>query len=182
MMERYEDGVTFTPADTARLNEILGTFHDTFRKRRNPVFKSGKNNLYATFGDSGKDISWNKLIDKPNPQAVAKKAMRWAIVPQIKRAMASMIPGECAWCGTDAALVCDHKDIAFVTLATEWMTLRGTPETTEGPQGIGRVIADPEMLVDWCAFHEERATYQLLCGPCNSKKGAKGEGELEGEQ
>lgn len=40
-------------------------------------------------------------------------------------------------------------------------------------KGCGDLIADIDLEAHWIAFHAARATYQLLCRSCNSRKGAR---------
>lgn len=178
LIDRQEVDVVFCAEDTAAMNEIMGTAFDSFCKKNNPLWPNDTRHVHACFSGLWKDISWKGLIEKPSAASLVKKVLRESVARDMRDALYAIEPRECAACAADDDLTVDHLDEPFNTIATDWMTIRGTPELKEPAHGQGQMIADIDVEADWIAFHASRATYQILCRSCNATKGARGNGYL----
>jgi hypothetical protein len=174
LIDSQRVNVEFSQKATDEMNELLGTAFDSFCKRRNPVYPGDTRHIYACFSGMWKDVSWKNLIIKPSPMALAKRALRESVAPDLRDAFYAIEPHECAVCSSLDDLTVDHLDEPFNSIATSWIALRGTPDLKEPPHGQGLMFADADLEADWIAFHASRATYQIACRSCNSQKGARG--------
>jgi len=173
LLDRQFVGVEFSAEDAASMNEILGTAFDGFCKRDNPRSSKDTRHLYACFAGLWKDVSWRKFIVRPSQVSLVKAALREAVYSDTRDAFYALVPKECAVCKGLDDLTVDHVGVPFISIANDWIALRGPPALKDGPHGLGRMIADLDTEADWIAFHASRATYQILCRPCNSRKGAR---------
>lgn len=133
------------------------------------------------------DISWKKCISQKDKtdMALLKEAMRLAIMPQImnfKDIIGSIHPIDtypCQLCGVDLKnrndIQIDHvgkkfRDIAkeFIESQSEW-----PKEFDDCPRSNAAKFKpeDIKFEVEWGEFHLHRASYRVLCGPCNVKEG-----------
>lgn len=99
------------------------------------------------------DISWNLCIHQ-NRRALDIANMRKLIEHQVKKFKLSQKELSCAECNSATDIHVDHV-VSFKTLLEKFK------------------VEHPELDdAAWISFHEKNAVLQLLCAPCNYKKGA----------
>lgn len=84
----------------------------------------------------------------------------------------------CAHCGESdwQTLTLDHKQPSFRALVVDFIKQLDSdvPLTFSGETVVSFRPEERFLEEKWVAFHHERATYQVLCRGCNSRKGQKG--------
>ena len=103
-------------------------------------------------------------------------AMRSSIAPFIRDFFKNAIH-KCVLCGSINNLQTDHKTIPFSTIKNMFLAknVLPIPETFSKNQFLNACFrqTDSEFESAWISFHNNNADYQVLCGPCNSKKSDK---------
>lgn len=138
-------------------------------------------------------VSWRACIVRmrrqrcdalPREVQQLHSAMRTAIRRQLATWRKANAPkgALCSSCGATATraspLQVDHADPPFKTLRDMFLATCA-PESLPLRFGYGVSHASaflPEnkaLARQWQRFHQERATYQILCKPCNASKGAR---------
>lgn len=113
-------------------------------------------------------------------RARALSAMRRCVEPLSRAFYLSERHEEmaCALCGAplyDSMAHVDHVE-PFVEIASSFAGMQGGFSailTQESRDGMGHSMSDEDMAGDWFAYHQMRATLQILCPTCNMSKGAK---------
>ncbi len=126
-------------------------------------------------------ISWNTCITghKNTPEQNMIAAMRTAIVPDTMAAKQGL-ENKCAGCGDINNLEIDHKNPIFIHIVKEFLEIYTeygvAPEFYDEIPRTHQIVfqeKDAGLKNAWVSHHRSRATYQILCRPCNSKKGTK---------
>ena len=166
--------VDFPPELLDVVNALLHTDLIRIQRRKNPEWPNDQRHIWATpvcdpdyFGAWG----WNDSISPKPELRTIKLAMRKVIQPDLK-AFRDVVATQCEQCGTTDDLTTDHV-LPFDYLAQSFLNKYGWPKIKDGKPGEGKVLADPQVIEQWVAFHTTNALYQILCRSCNSSKGTK---------
>lgn len=169
------------------------------QRHQHTGFKLSPNNngfhVEAVFGDEAVDFSVNKVIDfrdksfEQKTQQLAEEhlddAMRSAINPSIQRYRNSVYDKQkyhpCACCKKSldrSKSEVDHKGASFRDIKKTFLLLtsRATPTNFVDDKVLRcKVFVDNACLFvrEWIAYHNERASLQILCGSCNRSKGCR---------
>jgi len=124
--------------------------------------------------DGTKDtISWNKCLSgKPDrPDELLTRAMRTAIQYQLKKFKRTQIH-QCAICSSRKEITVDHYPTKFKQIKEDFLLGRVYPTTFTKNYRSQDCFheEDKQFEREWQAFHEERATYRILCSTCNMKE------------
>jgi 5-methylcytosine-specific restriction endonuclease McrA len=128
----------------------------------------------------------NSNVDTKKSQKIhLTEACRSAILCDVNAFNASYdaIDRVCAKCESVEALSVDHKTTPFSTIFTDFMEgeLDEIPTKFDFDRKCNTAIFkrdDDEFKERWILYHRSRATYQLLCKPCNSSKGKRSNAEF----
>lgn len=185
IIDRNEMDVPFSPDDLIDFSEVTGTEVRFAVRRVNPTWPKDPRHVHAIVYDWTEpgEWSWRKAIeidrDRDPAQAAElrrrfneQKALRESIREQLREFRECVDPQQCELCGSGNDLCADHLDPPFIEIANEFLRQYGPLRLSPFP-GCCDHIADPDVEAAWIAFHAQRATYQLLCRSCNSKKGAR---------
>ena len=185
LIDHYAVDEPFGSECLKELSELTGTELRFAVKRFNPQFQSDTRHLHVTAYDWDEPVqwSWRSAIQiaharDPEEARAAKQrhkllfALRDAIRPGMRDFRSACEPTECSVCGSTEQVTTDHATPPFIRIALEFIELNQAIRLRE-VQGCGDLIADDGLKVQWIAFHDTRASYQLLCRSCNSKKGAR---------
>jgi len=186
IIDRNQIDVPFPPGDVAEFADVTGT-NVTFAVRRiNPTFPKDPRHVHVIAYDwsEPREWSWVKAINisrDRDPEEAARmrrhqheqKALRYAIARDLRDFLDAQDPAECVSCGPADDLTADHAGEPFVKIARAFMDEHGPLELRETP-GMGATLASLDVEAAWIAFHASRATYEVLCRSCNSRKGARG--------
>lgn len=176
----YKIGETLSPADMDTLIENAGwkvySGITAIRVGTNAKAPNKVCTYVSINGVEGKTPwGWAKAIDGLSASKDVDAALRNAIAPQMKAYRESLAPEErkCAKCGC-THIQTDHHETSFDAIKKAFLEVHpvDTIGLNEGEGGIGWQLND-EYRGMWLAFHDPVATYQPLCGPCNSSKGNK---------
>lgn len=179
VIDRNVFGKAFSPADTAEMNYALGTAHQGFERRHNSRFPADPRHLYCLGLFGWESLSWNKCVSPVSETAKLKAVLRESIAPCTAEAR-EVLGDTCAHCGSASNLTVDHTDPSFDEIAKAY--LKGVnPEIAPHPSGSGWMFTVESVEAHWIAFHASRAAYQTLCRSCNSSKGKRGMGYLQGK-
>jgi 5-methylcytosine-specific restriction endonuclease McrA len=136
--------------------------------KRNAMFHQLELGVWK--GATFEEISWKKCLGH-NPNRLLS-AMRYEITSQIL-AFGFQAEQVCVECGRLDCLVVDHIE-PFSLLVKEFKSI--CPIPTVFTDGIGNQSAfhkEEPFAAEWSAYHKRRATLQMLCSPCNAKKGSR---------
>jgi hypothetical protein len=174
LFDKYKIGDVLSTEDTKAMNGFVGQDHFGYKLARNERYPGAKgHHVLVPAIDGWYAWSWVRAISGYNPIDNIKKAMRDE-VHHVGQSFMFVAAKCCVKCAAVEDLQADHRDIPFSVLARDWLGTQFLyPELARGPSDVGWVFKDPAALADWLKFHNERATYQVLCGSCNASKGAK---------
>ena len=119
-------------------------------------------------------ISHTECLNKSTNTTILGCAMRKAIYPHTYEYKMNCKNDVCCFCGSSNNLAVDHI-YPFSKLQKEFIKTMPAPTTFDN-DSIGTIIfsdADKLFESEWIKYHNSKATYQILCTTCNSKKGAK---------
>lgn len=138
-------------------------------------FPNNTRHLSIEIDGAWSEKSWRKLISPITANQKAKKVMRDIVSDEMRDYMASAEPKVCAYCGTIENLTVDHVYPPFTSIASDFIKENGVPKIEKGKDCFGPInrFADMNLEANWIEYHSARAVYQILCGPCNSAKGAR---------
>lgn len=84
----------------------------------------------------------------------------------------------CHCCDGQRGLQVDHCGDPFAKILDDYLSERGLrldDICAERVSNVTCAIVDPRIdLREWLAYHDARAQFVFLCGPCNSRKGSGG--------
>ena len=84
----------------------------------------------------------------------------------------------CVLCGNDDRLAVDHFNVPFQQILDEYIVENGICVSKLQVKEIRRNIWDfvdaDELRDNWIRYHDGRATFRILCKPCNGECGAYG--------
>lgn len=145
--------------------------------------------LHVVYQDGTKDsISWNKCLDALWSSKANRAAAPLGDLPKIvyvkafRRAIHNTSRGKfleehdrkrdsCSDCGAWGVLMhVDHDKTPFTDIYDEFMCYNKPIELVK--HGVLYDFKDKETKQKWIEFHDQRATYKLLCVKCNMTKGA----------
>jgi hypothetical protein len=185
IIDSYPRNKPFSKAHCAELSELSNTEIRFAVKRRNPMFPKDERHLHVTAGDWPEPQQWSwreaiRVAGARNPEAARANrkrqklmfALRYAVKPDMDDFRAAAEPRACRVCWFAEDLSTDHIKPPFLEIATAFLERYPDIELRE-VQGCGDLIASVDIEAEWIAFHAARATYQLLCRSCNSRKGAR---------
>jgi hypothetical protein len=171
IIDAYPIGVEFKPEDVAEIERITQTTIRHIKRQINPSFPSDKRHLHITAdGKQWVSFSWVKAITGSNDDVA--RSMRF-VVKQDMDAYRYEAQEPCAMCGSNEFLSVDHRDVPFVTIKNDFIELHGEPQLRDWSVGAPKIFMDMNLEAKWIAYHASRATYQILCRSCNSRKGVK---------
>jgi hypothetical protein len=181
--DRYLDGRDLVGDDFAFMSFVLSHHPSVNRKigaGLSAIFVAVDRAGYGTLGfwvrrtdGSTDDFSWNECLRGSSEIDKIRDAGRNAIRMQIS-AFRLGARDTCATCGVAASSV-DHTP-AFSVLIDAWIKSRnGAPETrgATASEGVGARFKYDYDAIAWADYHREHACLQILCGSCNSRKGAR---------
>ena len=166
--------VLFSASDVAKLNALTGWSVVAAKRVRNLHHPKDTRALAVSHDEDTFEVwSWNKAIEGYNHSTNVIRALRSAIKEQTDQYAASN-PAVCAICGSDKNTSVDHKSRSFSKIAHEFSLKNPRLDCSVSNDGVGFgwQLACQATLDAWLAYHKENADYQILCIPCNSKKGA----------
>ena len=170
LIDRQTVGQLFADADLAELMEYTGQTYLAAKVVRNPTYP-GRRYVRAQNSHGVWDgISWLQDINKTPALQLLKTVFRAEVKSDTDRFFLSAIK-ICADCGTAKNPTVDHKDKPFDDIFVEFYRQHGPIKTASGGTGAADIIADRELARKWFQFHASQASYQILCGSCNSSKG-----------
>lgn len=171
VIDTYEIGVEFSAADVALISQITRAPVKRIKRKINPTFPSDYRHIHAVFeGDEWTPFSWVKAISGAGDEVA--RSMRF-VVKQDMDGYRYEAKEHCVVCGATSHLGVDHKDTPFLTIKNEFIAIHGEPELRDWSVGAPKIFKDMELEAKWITYHASRATYQILCRSCNSKKGTK---------
>ena len=165
--------VPFSASDVANLNALTGWSVVAAKRVRNLYHPKDTRTLAVSHdGDTSEVWSWNKAIEGYNHSANVIRALRSAIKEQTDE-YANSNPAVCVICGSDKNTSVDHKSRSFSKLAHEFTLKNPRLDCSVSNEGVGLgwKLAHQATLDAWLEYHKAHADYQILCVPCNSKKG-----------
>lgn len=86
--------------------------------------------------------------------------------------------GQCEACNTRCKPTTDHKDVPFCVILERFLEekkLRLEDLRTCEDEHFKIRLQDRSLAALWLQFHDEHASYRILCQSCNSHFGARGE-------
>lgn len=184
IIDRNQIDVPFSADDLIEFSEVTGTEVRFAVRRINPTYPDPRHvHVIAYDWSEPRQWSWVKAIridrDRDPAEASAmrrrtneQRALRESVKDDLREFRECCEPQVCEQCGSVDDLCADHLHPPFIDIANEFLNHYGPIELAEFPGSSDR-IADPNVEAAWVAFHAQRATYQLLCRPCNSSKGAR---------
>lgn len=184
IIDRNQIDVAFSALDLLELSSVTGTELRFAVRRVNPTFPNDTRHLHvlAYEWSQPQQWSWVKAIQMQglDPAEEARRrqhlneqrALRYAVAGEMRAFLSSVEPRRCRKCDTDVDLAADHAHPPFIQIANKFLETRRPLQLRQVP-GAGDLIGDINVEADWIAFHAARATYQVLCRPCNSRKGAR---------
>jgi hypothetical protein len=185
IIDSYSRNQPFGAAHLAELGSLSDTEIRFAVKIRNPMFPKDERHLHVTAYDwlEPQQWSWRKAVEiagarKPEEARANRQrqklmfALRFAVKPDMDDFRSCAEPRECCVCGSGDDLSTDHHTPPFLAIAGEFIASNPVIELRE-VQGCGDLIASTDTEAEWIAYHAARATYQLLCRSCNSRKGAR---------
>jgi hypothetical protein len=122
--------------------------------------------------DGTKDtISWNKCLSgkQDSPDMLLSRALRTAIMYQMKIYRRSQI-NCCVLCSSDTQITVDHYPVKFRHIRDEFLQTHAPPTIftkNYRSQDCFRE-EDAEFEREWQEFHEQKASYRILCSTCNA--------------
>ena len=164
----------FSAYNVEQINRLTGWDFKGYKRVRNPTWKDDQRCLAHTVdGETWVIWSWNKAIDGNSGFNDMLEAMRLAVQPQMHK-FATSSTNACVMCQSSEFLSVDHKDTPFIVLARNFVKRNPGLLNAIANDGTGEgwYIKDADVFDAWVDFHDEGATYQILCRSCNSKKGA----------
>ena len=172
LVDRQQYDAPFNEADVAEMNALCEWNFKHYKRIQNLLFPN--DTRCVAHSDDGQNFevwSWNRAISGGN---IVDEALRRGIEIATLNAAAEL-PKECAHCQSRDKLTVDHKDPPFSTIASDFLKLYPEPAPdkwlTNNKQGGGWIIGDLDFLRLWRSYHDQRATYQMLCRSCNASKG-----------
>jgi len=137
-----------------------------------------------TFVSGGEEtlFGWIKCCrGKDDPKTDAIQCMRRAIHPDIEAYRQNQSATSCAACNAHGVLQVDHCELPFSVIQADFIGLEPAPTIYRKNGMKGKVFDDDEYTSRWIDYHRLKATYQMLCQPCNGKKSNKIENGLDGK-
>jgi 5-methylcytosine-specific restriction endonuclease McrA len=184
LIDRQHYDIPWSDANREELCRLTGSELAAVYRRRNLAFPSDTRHLHAIRPGESEPSQWSwrnalTLFYARDPESgeLARrrnrdiKTLRTAIAEELRTARDLVGATACAVCGRADDLTVDHKEPPFISIAAAFLEERG-PLRTREVQGAGACL-EHEQFTEWLEFHASRATYQLLCRSCNSKKGAR---------
>lgn len=167
--------VPFSSADASEFSEVCQHDIEGAVRKVNPQFPSDPRHLHMLVDDQWQPYSWNKLISALTPEQEVKRVMRFAIRDDLADFRMSVDPQACEQCGSTEYLTTDHMLEPFDNIANDFIAESGLPKICKSPCAnmVVSIFADMNQEADFIAYHASRATYQLLCRSCNSRKGKR---------
>ena len=152
-------------ADRKRVSEIA----DIFIQEAWGEYRMG----YILLDGTKDTISWNKCLSgKPDsPDILLTRAMRTAVQYQTKIFKRRQVQ-QCVLCTSKKQITVDHYPVKFKQIKEEFLQTH-TPPTTFTKNYRSQECfheEDKQFEREWQSFHEERATYRILCSTCNMKE------------
>ena len=175
LIDKQPVDTLFSVADLAELNYLTGWEMVAAKKVFNHQFPSNKRNVAVSAdGVSFEPWSWVKAIEGYRFTKNVTQAMRRAIRQQVDN-YAVLAPSECVSCGAISGLGVDHKTKAFTKIAANFRTdyPHLNYDLANSLNGSGWELQAEQTSLAWQQYHAEQADYQILCGPCNSRKGSR---------
>lgn len=174
LIDRQRKYAVWSEEDTARMQELTSWMHKHFKWIDNPEFPNDPRCIATS--DDGRHWevrSWNKAVDGYDSRKNLQDAMRDAVREDMREHMRTALQ-VCIECLDIRDLCVDHKDPPFITIAQEYITQHDNLEHTlmNSSQGGGWRMTE-HAAAHWKQFHAARASYQILCRSCNSRKGAR---------
>lgn len=171
IIDTYQIGVEFSPDDVAEVERITQTPIRQIKRQINPSYPSDKRHIHiSNDGQTWVSFSWVKAITGSNDDV--SRSMRF-VVKQDMDAYRYEANESCVICESTEFLAVDHKDVPFVKIKNEFIELHGEPELRDWSAGAPKIFMDMDLEAKWITYHASRATYQILCRSCNSRKGIK---------
>jgi hypothetical protein len=171
VIDTYEIGVEFSATDVALIRQITKAPVKRIKRKINPTFPSDTRHIHAVFtGDEWIPFSWVKAISGTGDEVA--RTMRF-VIKQDMDDYRDRAKDHCALCDATTTLAVDHKDTPFSAIKSEFIAMHGVPELRDWSVGAPKIFKDFELEARWIKYHASRATYQILCKSCNSKKGTK---------
>lgn len=171
IIDSYQIGEDFEPEDIKVISDITKTEIKRIKRRINPTFPSDKRHIHiSTDNENWSPFSWVKAVVGSRDDV--GRSMRF-VVKQDMDDFRYSAEQKCMSCGSDEDLTVDHKDISFNQIKKEFLAENGEPELREWSVGAPKIFKDLDLEAKWITYHARRATYQILCRSCNSKKGIK---------
>lgn len=124
-------------------------------------------------------ISWESILSPPTLKSIYTKALRNSISDQVKLYRASCTNIHCEWCENTEQIEVDHI-YEFKNIVVDFEKKYGFPIPAEYTKNSNFYCCfrdeEKEIELTFQNFHQEVATYRLLCKSCNvgrNKKFAK---------
>lgn len=174
LIDRQHKYRVWNSADTDSMNALTGWTHSQYKWIDNPQFPGDPRCIAVS--DDGKTWevrSWNKAVDGHNARQDLQDAMRDAVREDMREHMRNALQ-VCIECLDTRDLCVDHKDPPFISIANEYINAHQDLDSTlqNASTGAGWRMHE-HATARWRAFHAQRASYQILCRSCNSRKGAR---------
>lgn len=174
VIDRNVLNVPFSDADWQEFQEAVQMPNASGAVRRvNPSYPHSDPRHVRFFID-GEEVaaSWRKAIEGRNPKNDMVRALRLAVQPCLYEFKDAVEWLGCTHCGSTDNLQVDHVWPPFDDIAQKFLDRKnGDVKLENEKNGIGWVIADPDVEGEWVAFHASHAEYQMLCRSCNASKG-----------
>lgn len=118
-------------------------------------------------------ISWNKCLTgkEVTTEHLLTRAMRTSVDNQLRTYKYMQTEG-CVLCGSNENPTADHYPVKFRDIKQEFLATHTTPSVftkNSASQDCFRK-EDNEFETAWKEFHQEKATYRILCYTCNVKE------------
>lgn len=120
-------------------------------------------------------ISWESILKPPpNAKSLYTQALRTSIMEQTRSYKKSCTTIQCEWCKSNTDIEVDHI-YEFKNIVLDFEKKYNFPI----PVDYGRnekyhiCFKETEIEVAFQTFHQEIATYRLLCRPCNIGRNKK---------
>jgi hypothetical protein len=172
-------GEAFNYAQLARLNALTGWGVVAAVHAENPTHPRDPRHVRVQQDPGGPFVarSWIKAVSPVSDTGKLLSACRFAVSDQM-HAWLTRQPKACAHCGSDRDPTADHTGVPFIDMVSRWAGDREPGEllrnrsAVEVNTGVGALLL-PAPWKEWRKFHEENASYQVLCRSCNARKGAR---------
>lgn len=185
IIDTYAIGAPFSATDLAELADLTATEIRSAQRMLNPMFSADPRHLYVIAYDwtEPQQWSWRSAIEdahrKDPVEAIRQRqhqkrmaALRHAVSYDLRDFRLSVTNPSCAVCGNTEDLTTDHMEPTFIEIAMAFLKLHPSFALRK-VRGCCDLIQDMDLEAEWVTFHAGRATYQLLCRGCNSRKGAR---------